>query len=128
MLRAIYTTSSGESTVENIKPHTRLIEMLDGLHTITKTAIYRDIDDERTSYIFFWQGVTPAEGANVTEDMLKTIEVCKQHHQPIALSRYWRRKYSRGMWWALRGIYFSTVLVWIGCSLYVLFEVVRRLA
>lgn len=122
-IRVFYTTSSGLSTVEDINPHIRLIEMKDGLHTIAKESIYRDIEDEKNSMVFIWQDVTPAEGGCVTEDALKGIEVAKMHRQSTEISRFWKRRYTRGIWWFLRAAYFSIVLIWISLIIYIIYEV-----
>jgi len=122
-MRVLYTTSSGTTTVEDVKPHVRLIEMKDGLHTITKASVYRDIEDERNSMVFIWQDVTPSQGGEVTEEALMGIEVAKQHRQSAEISRFWKRRYARGMWWFLRAVYFSIVLIWLTLGIYVAYEV-----
>ena len=97
--------------------------MKDGLHTITKSSVYRDIEDEKNAMVFVWQDVTPAEGGELTEDALKGVEVAKQHRQSTEISRYWKRRYTRGLWWFLRAAYFSIVIIWIFLIVYIIYEV-----
>lgn len=122
-MRVFYTTSSGLATVEEVKPHVRVIEMKDGLHTITKDSVYRDIENERNAMVFIWQDVTPSQGGSLTEDALLSIEVAKMNRQSTKISRYWKRKYARGMWWFLRAVYFSIFLIWVSLGIYVICSV-----
>lgn len=118
-MRIVYTTSSGMTSVEDVKAHIRLIECRDGLHCIDKGSIYRDIDDKKNAMVFIWQDVTPSDGSVLTEDALKSVEVAKQHHQSTEISKQWWRSLGNGMMWLGRCLYFSIFLSLIFFAFYV---------
>jgi len=123
-MKVFYTTSSGESKVEEIRPHVRLIEMPDGLHSISKSSVFRDIEDKRNSMVFIWQDVSPAEGGSVTNDSLLRIEVAKSNRQSVEIARLWKRRLRRVCFGIANGIWFSIFLLWIALVVYVLYAVV----
>lgn len=123
-MKVFYTTASGESRCEEIKSHVRLIEEPDGLHSISKSSIFRDIEDKRNSMVFIWQDVSPAEGGSVTNDSLLRIEVAKSNRQSIEIARLWKRKLRRVCFGIANGIWFSMFLLLVALVVYVSYAVV----
>jgi hypothetical protein len=86
-----------------------LIEMKDGYHPVTRDSVYQDIDRKKDPICIIWQGITPPQGAQTTDEymnnLLLTIEMVRMSRRQQSVSRIWfRRLQAAGDWLLTYGV------------------------
>lgn len=104
-LRSLFCSVDGQSRAEKVKLDTLLIEMKDGYHPVTRDSVYQDIERKKDPICLLWQGVTPPQGAETTDDYMKnlllTIEMVRMSRRQQSISKMWFRKLQAGMNWMM---------------------------
>ena len=108
-MRTIFIGASGHAYPEIVKTYSRLIEMPDGYHPVTKGAIYRDSKKREQALMIMWHDVSDPDGADLTADYIdvlkenETLKICKE--KP-SVNKMWWRHFTSGLFQLLRVGYF----------------------